>query len=126
LIASTVISLPTAETSSRGFVEGLSGELGNVHSVQDVKTAKRFNSKVDAALGTYSDEDIFARLARIREGATADAGRSPKLSEFDVFASGRPKIGQNHSTAKLYAETLPREVWADQPQGSISLQSRML
>ena len=32
--------------------------------------AKRFNSKVAAALGTYADEDIFARLTRIREGET--------------------------------------------------------
>ena len=79
--------------------------------------AKRFNSKVAAALGTYPDEDIFARLTRIREGAIADAGRSPKLSEFDVFASGRPEIGQNRPTAKLYAQTLPREAWADAAAG---------
>ena len=95
------------------LVDGLSGELGNVNSPQDVTAAKRFNSKVAAALGTYADEDIFTRLTRIREGATADAGRSPKLSEFDVFASGRPEIGQNRPTAKLYAQTLPREAWAD-------------
>ena len=42
---------------------------------------------------------------RIREGAIADSGRSPKLSEFDVFASGRPEIGQNSPTAKLYARS---------------------
>ena len=37
---------------------------------------------------------------------------SPKVSEFDVFASGRPEIGQNSPTAKLYAQTLPRAAWA--------------
>ena len=31
----------------------------------------------------------------------------------DVFASGRPVIGENSATAKLYAQTLPRDVWAD-------------
>ncbi len=113
----TVISLPTAEDELMRLVEGLSGELGNVQSVQDVAAAKRFNSKVAATLGTYADEEIFARLARIREGATADSGRSPKVSEFDVFASGRPEIGQNHPTAKLYAQTLPREAWADAAAG---------
>jgi hypothetical protein len=113
----TVISLPTAEDELMRLVEGLSGELGNVQSVQDVAAAKRFNSKVASALGTYADEEIFARLTRIREGATADSGRSPKLSEFDVFASGRPEIGQNHPTAKLYAQTLPREAWADAAAG---------
>ena len=30
-----------------------------------------------------------------------------------MFASGRPEIGQNQPTAKLYAQTLPREAWAD-------------
>ncbi len=113
----TVISLPTAEDELMRLVDGLSGELGNVHSVQDVVAAKRFNSKVAAALGTYADEDILARLARIREGATADAGHSPKLSEFDVFASGHPEIGQNHPSAKLYAQTLSREAWADAAAG---------
>jgi Domain of unknown function (DUF1998) len=113
----TVISLPTAEDELTRLVESLSGELGNVQSVQDVAAAKRFNSKVAAALGTYADEEIFARLGRIREGATADTGRSPKVSEFDVFASGRPEIGQNHPTAKLYAQTLPREAWANATAG---------
>jgi hypothetical protein len=84
-----------------------------VQSVPDMAAAKRFNSKVAATLGSYPDEEIFARLSRIREGATIDSGRAPKLSEFDVFASGRPEIGQNQPTAKLYAQTLPREAWAD-------------
>jgi hypothetical protein len=109
----TVISLPTAEDELMRLVEGLSGELGNVQAAQDVGVAKRFNSKIAATLGPYADEDIFARLTRIRQGATADSGRSPKVSEFDVFASGRPEIGQNHPTAKLYAQTLTREAWAN-------------
>ncbi len=109
----TVISLPTAEDELTRLVDSLSGELGNVHSAQDIAVAKRFNTTLAAALGTYADEEIFARLARIREGAFADAGRSPKLSVFDVFASGRLEIGQNNPTAKLYAQTLPRGTWAD-------------
>ena len=50
----------------------------------------------------------------MREGAIANSGRSPKLSEFDVFSSGRPEIGQNHPAGKLYAQTLSRDTWADQ------------
>ncbi len=76
------------------------------------RRAKRFNSKVAATLEGYSDEDIFARLQRLRDGAILEAGGSPKLSEFEVFASGRPEIGPNSPTAKLYAQTLPREAWA--------------
>ena len=116
----TVISLPAAEDELTKLVQELSGELANVQSAQDVGAAKRFNSKVSAALGTYSDEDIFARLTRIREGAIADSGRSPKLSEFDVFASGRAEIGENHPATKLHAQTLPRDAWAD-PNASVDL-----
>jgi hypothetical protein len=49
--------------------------------------------------------------------ATADAAISPKVSEFDVFASGRSEIGQNSPTAKLYAQTLPRAAWVDADAG---------
>src|SRR5262249_36764390 len=116
----TVISLPSEEDELTRLVDEVSGELANVQSVQDIGTAKRFNSKVAATLGNYPDEEIFARLSRIREGAAASSGGSPKLSEPDVFASGRPEIGQNNSTAKLYAQTLRREVWAD-PSVSLDL-----
>jgi hypothetical protein len=93
-------------------VDSVSGELSNVHSVQDIAAAKRFNSKIAATLGAYGDDDIFARLQRLREGAIVEAGGSPKLSEFEVFASGRSEIGQNSPTAKLYAQTLQRDAWA--------------
>jgi hypothetical protein len=108
----TVISLPTEEDELTRLVDELSAELRNVQKVEDLAGAKLFNSKIEAALGSYSDADIFARLTRIREGASVDSGRSPKLSEFDVFASGRPEIGQNLPTAKLYAQTLPRDRWS--------------
>jgi hypothetical protein len=115
-----VISLPIEEDALMQLVEEISGELSNVQSVQDVAGAKRFNSKVSATLSPYSDEDIYARLMRIREGATASTKQSPKLSEFEVFASGRPEIGQNHPGAKLYAQTLPRSAWAD-PESELDL-----
>lgn len=109
----TVISLPTEEDELSQLVDELSGDLAGVQTVQDVAQAKRFNPKVSASLGPYSDSEIFDRLQRIRDGARTDATRSPKLSEFDTFASGRPEIGNNYPAAKLYAQTLPRHVWAD-------------
>ncbi len=112
----TVISLPSEEDELTRLVDEVSGELTNVQTAQDIAAAKRFNSKLAATLVGYSDEEIFARLKRIREGAIVDSGR-PKLSEFDVFASGRPEIGQNTPTAKLYAQTLPRDAWADPSAG---------
>jgi hypothetical protein len=111
----TVISLPI-EAARRGDLRRAIQRT----SVQDVAGAKRFNSKVAATLGPYSDEEIYARLLRIRAGATASTKQSPKLSEFEAFASGRPEIGQNLPGAKLYARTLPRSAWAN-PESDFDL-----
>jgi hypothetical protein len=109
----TIISLPSEEDQLSRLVAELSGELINFKSVEHFTSAKQFNPKIAASLGEFADGDIFDRLIRIREGAKADASKSPKVAEFDVFASGRDEIGQNHPAAKLYAQTLKREVWAD-------------
>jgi hypothetical protein len=113
----TVISLPTEEDELTRLVDELAGDLSTVQTVADVSQAKRFNHKISASLGPFQDADIFERLQRIRNGASTDASRSPKLSEFDAFASGRAEIGNNDPTAKLYAQTLPREAWADASAG---------
>lgn len=113
----TVISLPSEEDELTRLVDELSGDLASVQTLGDIAQAKRFNPKVSASVGTYPDVEIFERLMRVREGARVDASRSPKTSEFDVFASGRSEIGQNHPSAKLYAQTLPRSTWADPSAG---------
>lgn len=113
----TVISLPSEEDELTRLVDELSGDLAGVQTLEDVAQAKRFNPKVSASLGAYPDIEIFERLKRVRDGAKADASRSPKMSEFDVFASGRPEIGQNHPSAKLYAQTLPHSMWVDPTAG---------
>ena len=84
----TIISLPSEEDELTKLVADLSGQLNNVKSVEHVAAAKQFNPVVAASLGQFSDNEIFDRLVRIREGAKADASKSPKVAEFDVFASG--------------------------------------
>jgi hypothetical protein len=86
--------------------------MTSVQSIEHVAMAKQFNARIAASLGSFSDQDIFERLKRIREGARTDATRSPKVAEYDVYASGRDEIGQNHPAAKLYAQTLARGIWA--------------
>ncbi len=112
-----VISIPVEEDELTRLVEELSGDLVRVQELADVATAKQFNPKVGASLGPYADEEIFVRLQRIRNAAAQGAGRAPKMSEFDVLASGQPVIGQNRPGSRLYAETLPREGWADSSAG---------
>jgi hypothetical protein len=95
----TVISLPTAEDELTKLVESISGKLTKVQSIQDLAVYRRLDSTIGATFQGHSDQDVFTRLQRIREGALADSGRSPKLAEFDLLASGRPEIGHNHPTA---------------------------
>ncbi|MCP4304901.1 MAG: DUF1998 domain-containing protein [bacterium] len=113
----TVISLPSEEDELTRLVSEIADKLRHADTPEAVGQARLFNDMVAATLEGYSDADVFDRLARIREAATAEAGGSPKIAEFDVFASGRPTIGQNNPTAKLYAETLPREAWEDPDVG---------
>jgi hypothetical protein len=113
----TVISLPTEEDELSQLVDELSGDLTGVQTIQDVVQARRFNPRVSASLSPYSDVDVFDALQRLREGAKADATRSPKLAEFDAFACGSSEIGVNHPTAKLFAQTLARDLWADPSVG---------
>jgi len=100
----------------RDATQGRPNEKGAT-IVANLIRSYRIDPKISATLGSYADEDIFDRLQRIREGARVDGNRSPKLSEFDVFASGRAEIGHNQPSAKLYAQTLPREAWADPDAG---------
>ena len=104
----TVISLPAEEDELTSLVDQLSGDLTNVRTVENVAAAKQFNPKVSAALGAFSDTDIFERLRRLREGVIVGNTMPPKQAEFDVFANGRGAIGVNSSAAKLYARTLAR------------------
>jgi hypothetical protein len=107
----TVISLPAEEDELTALVDQLSGDLTNVKTVEHVAAAKQFNPKVSAALGAFSDADIFERLRRLRESVVIGNTLPPKHAEFDVFACGREEIGVNSSDAKLYARTLARGDW---------------
>jgi hypothetical protein len=113
----TVISLPAEEDELTSLVDQLSGDLTNVKTVEHVAAAKQFNPKVSAALGSFSDADVFERLRRLREGVVVGNALPPKQAEFDVFASGRDEIGVNSSDAKLYARTLPRREWDPDASG---------
>lgn len=113
----TVISLPTEDDALTKLVGEVIGSMANVTSIERVGLFKEMNAQAAAALMSFSDADIFERLELLREGTGSDAARSPKVAEFDTFASGRDTIGTNHATAKLYAETLVRDAWDDGNSG---------
>ena len=107
----TVISLPSGEDALARLVEAHMGDLTMAQSAPDVGVARRFNQAVRASLEGYSDEDVFARLQLLRGQTEQQVSLSPKVAEFDVFASGQPQIGDSGPNAMLSAETLPRDHW---------------
>ena len=110
--ALTVISLPAEDDALSQIVTELGEHLAKVTSIERLAIAREFNPAVEKALEGFSDADVWERLRRQREGGASEAGQGPKVAEFDLFASGQPEIGTNDPAAKLYAQTLGREVWA--------------
>jgi hypothetical protein len=92
-------------------VQGHFSDLAGAQGAADIALARRFNGALRASLEGYADEDVFARLQQIRTRSTLETASSPKLAEFDVFASGAAVIGEDQPGSLLFAETLARAVW---------------
>jgi hypothetical protein len=108
----TVISLPTGDDELSRLVQKHFDDLVAAESSADITAARKFNKALAASLEGYSDDAIFSRLVLLRTQAEQDADLPPKLAEFQVFTSGRDLIGENQPGSLLFAETLPRDRWA--------------
>jgi len=107
----TVISLPIGEDEITKLVASVADSLTEVKSIADVAMARKFNPKVKITLEGISDADVFARIEGARSQVAREASGSPKQAEFDILASGHNIIGENNSNARLFAQTLHRDVW---------------
>jgi hypothetical protein len=107
----SVISLPKGEDELTDIVEQHRADLAEVESVEDVRQARRFNSALRMALDGHDDTAVFERLQLIRMRAGEERSANPRISEFEVLASGQAEIGVNTREARLYARTLPRSAW---------------
>ena len=111
----TVISLPVAEDELTRRVSEVMGFMTAATSPAIIAILRTANPQIAENLRGYSDEEAFARLQQLRDGATAAASKDPRVAEFELLASGRQLIGENSSSARLHAETLDRDVW--DPEG---------
>lgn len=107
----TVISLPAAEDELTRLVESHLDAVGWVEAEADVAAARRSNPALRAALEGYGDEDVLARVRRVRTNGAASPDKAPKVAEFDLLASGLDEIGSDAPDAKLHARTLGRADW---------------
>jgi len=122
----TVISLPSSEDRLTELVRDHLNDLRSAQSPQDVAQAKKFNERIRATLDGYSDGEIFARLRQLIDGTAADSKQPAKIAEFDVFASGKPTIGENSSESRLFARTLDRGAWDLNPRLDLSAVTRVV
>ncbi|MCX7382617.1 MAG: hypothetical protein NT133_14645 [Alphaproteobacteria bacterium] len=107
----TVISLPVAEDELTRRVAEVMGYMTAATNPAIIAILRTANPQISENLKGYSDEEAFARLQQLRDGATAAASKDPHVAEFELLASGRQVIGENSSGARLHAETLNRDVW---------------
>lgn len=111
--AVSVISLPVEEDALMVIIRRHLADLSSAENSDDVRAARKFNSALRMDLDGYADEDVYDRLQRVKDQVGQEASSNPRISEFDVLASGRREIGANEAGARLYAVTLPRAAWAE-------------
>lgn len=107
----TVISLPAAEDELTRLVEAQLDAIDWVTTEAELAMARRANPAVRAALAGWSDAEVVARIAQLRQTATQNLAKAPKVAEFDLLASGQPQIGSDAPDARLHARTLLRHEW---------------
>jgi hypothetical protein len=108
-----VISLPVEEDALLVIIRRHLADLSGAESPDEIRTARRFNSALRMDLDGYSDEEVYERLRQVKDQVGQEASTNPRVLEFDVLASGRRQIGMNEASARLFAETLPRDAWEE-------------
>lgn len=107
----TVISLPAAEDDLTARIEEHLDAIDWVTTVAEMAVARRANPGLRAAMEGWSDDDIVARIDRLRVVGSQSLAKAPKVAEFDLLASGLPEIGSDTPDARLHARTLTRDAW---------------
>ena len=97
----SVISLPVEEDALVGIIRRHLADLSSAESAADIGAARRFNSALRMDFEGYSDADIFERLWQVKDLVAQDTSANPRILEFDILASGRPRIGVNEPGARL-------------------------
>lgn len=108
----TVISLPRTEDELSRRVQQHWSVLRKAKDSAWVAIAREANPAIAAALESFTDEEVLARVTALGdEAGSGDAGADPRVAEFELFSSGRRLIGENMPHALLHAETLDRAEW---------------
>lgn len=62
--------------------------------------------EIGASFASFTNEEIYGRILRMRASVVREAVQDPKMAEFDLLGSGDAVIGTDDATEPLFAETL--------------------
>jgi hypothetical protein len=101
----TIISLPVNEDALGQAIRKNWTSLQSATDPVFVGVLKNV-PEIGAALGRYSNDEIYARILQLRETVSREAVQDPKIAEFDLLGSGAPIIGADARNEPLFGETL--------------------
>lgn len=108
----SVISLPDRHESLEKAVNQVWEHfLQYVESLEDLQAERRKKPPVKAALGDFTDDEVFAEVQN-RQGAVLQGpAKTVKQVEFEVLSAAQAEIGKDQPDGNFYARALPREMW---------------
>jgi hypothetical protein len=95
------ISIPEPDQTLRTAVGRVIETLGAVEDPAELKVMRRIPA-VQAALGTLTDQQVFAELERRRKPGAID-GRKPKVAELQTFLAVKGQEGEDRPESLFFA-----------------------
>jgi hypothetical protein len=107
----SVISLPERNEALVDAVSSIWDDfLAPLDDITELAKDRKRRDRVRAALEGFTDEEVWAEVARRRDGA-AEEPRSVKQAELEVLTSARSDPGPDRPEARFYAQSLARGAW---------------
>lgn len=111
----SVISLPSRdEELVKAVTRVWEGFLQYVDDIDELRKDRKKKPPVQAALGDFSDEAVFAEIQARRGGDDRGPFKSVKVVELETLQSSKDEIGEDRPEGDFYARALPRDRW-DKP-----------
>jgi hypothetical protein len=108
----SVISLPDRHESLEKAVNQVWEHfLQYVESLEDLQAERRKKPPVKAALGDFTDDEVFAEVQNRRGAVLQGPAKTVKQVEFEVLSAAQAEIGKDQPDGNFFARALPREIW---------------
>jgi hypothetical protein len=93
--------------------------LEYVETIDDLRSERKRKPPVNAALGDFSDDEVFEYLKVRRGGVGAVPAKSVKQAEIETLTACKEEIGSDKPEGDFYARALPKVLWDGPWMGSV-------